>query len=973
MKEFAEFLFGIAASQPAEYRRLCALRRRVYRRVAPLRAEVHRSAEPVRFGTWGDDAFRPIAAGTRWGDVFDCAWLRLTGDVPAGTRDPVILLGIRGEGLVYDAAGEPLDAISTVFQQADLPHSGGVYRPVRGVDTSGAIELYADVAHNGFILYEVGKAVFHGAWIAERDDEAFALYYDYLTLVVLAGSTDDADLAATLRTALRRAYARFRADDVAGARDALAPALAAPSDSDFTYTAIGHGHLDMAWLWPLRETHRKAARTYTRQLNNIADDDVFRYGTSQPQQLAWMKQEHPAIFARIKDAVAAGRIELQGAFWIEPDTNLPSGESLIRQALFGRRFYEEEFGIAREDLKVCWLPDTFGYNGNLPQILRGTGMTWFQTIKLAWNKVTDFPYRTFTWEGIDGSSVLVHMPPEGDYNSRGAADGLLKGLRQYPERDLGSALLVFGSGDGGGGPGEIHLELQRRQRSLQGLPKVVAGTADAFFRGLEKHDIAHTHRGELYLETHQGTYTTAGATKKHNRRSERMLHDAEALAAIVGRPSRPTLDPLWQDVLLNQFHDIIPGSSIERVNREAAESYAQIEAALEEFTTSLAAELPASGTAPAALNLTSFPRREHVRLGEEWLLADVAPYATAALQPAQPAHQLIAEGDVLANDRLTLRFGASGEIVSCVDPHGGEHAGAGLNRLVLHDDPYVFPFNAWDIDQRYVTKVPRVLEPVRVESVIDGPIAVRRTRYRGPRVEVVQTVTLESGSALVRCHTKVEWRQKHHMLRAEFRPTHYGDTVVSEIQFGHIGRPTTENTAVERAQFEICAHKWIAVGDDGAGFALVNDSKYGHRAKNGLLSLNLLRAPTFPDPTVDRGAHEFTYGFLPLPAGDLAPAVAAGYRINNPLRIVRGAQLPSVVATSDAGIVVETLKPAEDGVGTIVRLYESLGRAATTALTTTIAHSVAEETDMLEAGDTPVDLAELAFTPFQIRTLRLRP
>lgn len=974
MREFAEFLFGIAVSQPIEYRRLRKMRARVYRKVATLSAEIHRSAEPLPFGEWTAGDFAPIANGARWGNVFDCAWLRLTGAVPAGLTRPVVLLGIRGEGLVYDADGTPLDAVSTVFQQADLPHSGGADRPVRGVDfSSGRLELYADVAHNGFILYEAGKAVYRGAWIAERDDDVFALYYDYLTLVVLAGATEQAALSAELSDALRTAYARFGADDIPGARRVLAPLLAAPSESEFTYTAIGHGHLDMAWLWPLRETHRKAARTYTRQLNNLAEEESFRYGTSQPQQLAWMKDEHPALFARIKDAVAAGRMELQGAFWVEPDTNLPSGESLIRQAMFGRRFYEEEFGIARDDLRVCWLPDTFGYNGNLPQILRGTGMTFFQTIKLAWNKVTEFPYRTFTWEGIDGSSVLVHMPPEGDYNSRGAADGLLTGMRQYPERDLGSALLVFGSGDGGGGPGEIHLEVQRREKSLRGLPRVVAGTADAFFRALEQRDIAHTHRGELYLETHQGTYTTAAATKMHNRRSERLLHDAEALAAMTGQASRPVLDPLWRDVLLNQFHDIIPGSSIERVNREAGETYRRVESALAEYITGLTEDLPASPVGPASLNLTSFARREHVRVGATWHLADVAPFAAAALHPALPATELVAAGDVLANDVLTLHFAASGEIDSCVDAAGSEHAGRGLNRLVLHADPYVFPFNAWDIDQRYVEREPQVLAPIRVESSIDGPMALRRTRYRGPGVEVVQTVILETGSALVRCHTRVEWRQRHHMLRAEFRPTHYGPTVSCEIQFGHIERTTLERTAGEKAQFEICAHKWIAVASETAGFGLVNDSKYGHRVKNGLVSLNLLRAPTFPDPTVDRGAHEFTYGFLPLPAGDVGPAIAAGYRINNPLRVTSDTSFPSVVATTDAGVVVETLKPAEDGEGVIIRLYESRGRATTVGVVTTLSHATALETDMLEAGDARVDLTALAFTPFQIRTIRLRP
>lgn len=974
MKDFAVFLFGLAASDPREYTRLRGIRSTIDRRIAPLDACIQRSSEPIRFADLDASAFTRLKPGTNWGDVFDCAWIELTGTVPQGAVDPIVMLGIRGEGLVYDANGDPLDAVSTVFQQADLPHAGGMYRPVRGVDlTDGRVHLYADVAHNGVLLYEVGKARYHGAHLAERDETAYALYYDYLTLAVLAGATEDAALERTLRVGLTDAYTRFRAGDPASARAALAPLLAAPSTSEFTYTAIGHGHLDMAWLWPLRETHRKAARTYARQLRNIEAEPAFRYGTSQPQQLYWMKEQQPALFARIKDAVATGHIEPQGAFWVEPDTNLPSGESLIRQALFGRRFWEEELGVAREDIRVCWLPDTFGYSGNLPQILRGTGMDYFQTIKLAWNKVTTFPHRTFRWEGIDGSDVLVHMPPEGDYNSRGAADGLLRGIAQYPERDLETALLVFGSGDGGGGPGEIHLELQRRERSLRGLPQVVPGTADAFFRALETRDIPQHHRGELYLETHQGTYTTAAATKKHNRRVERMLHEAEALAALTGTSAREALDPLWRDVLLNQFHDIIPGSGVERVNREAAASYERIEAALDDDIAHRISLLPTGGGEQAALNLTSFRRREHVRVAGEWRLADVAPYAAATLAPAPATPELHADAEELSNGILTLRFAPDGSIASCRDADGVEHAGGGLNRLVLHEDPFVFPFNAWDIDSRYVDKAPHVLRPVGVEHGLDGPTALRRTRYRGPGVEIVQTVVLEAGSSLVRFHTKVEWRQRHRMLRAEFRPARFGGLARCEIQFGHIERVTTEHTDAERAQFEVCAHRWIAVGDEQGGFGLVNDGKYGHRAKNGLLSLNLLRAPTFPDPTVDRGAHEFTYGFLPLVPGDVSEAVRAGYRLNSPLRVVDTAPFPSVVSSSDPGIVVETIKPAEDGDGVIVRLYESLGVARRTSVATTLPHGRVVETDMLEVGDAAASLDDLAFTPFQVRTLRLRP
>ena len=975
---FATWLWGLRAEQPREYLRLVAIRGTIYRRIATLNAEVVRSAEPIPFAELDRGAFRPMRNGASWGKTLDCAWLRVTGEVPAGAEGAVVMLGIRGEGLVHGADGEVVDSVSTVFQQGDLPHSGGQYRPVPHLPLPpGPLEFFADVAYNGFLLYPVGRGVFHGAHLAVRDDAVFGLYYDYLTLLVLAGHTEDAPLETQLRAGLRASYARFRAGDIPAAHAALAGLLGTASDSGFEYSAIGHGHLDQAWLWPIRETRRKAARTYARQLGQIDDHPGFLYGTSQPQQLLWTKQGHPALYERIKKAVTADRIELQGSFWVETDTNMPGGESLVRQSLVGRRFLAEEFGLDAEDMRLCWLPDTFGYSGNLPQILKKSGMDWFQTIKLAWNKVTVFPHRTFTWEGIDGSSVLVHMPPEGDYNSRAAADGLLRGLKQYPEKALNTALLVYGSGDGGGGPGEIHLELIDRERSLRGLPKVAFSTASDFFRRLEKLPIAHTHRGELYLETHQGTYTTQAEIKHRNRRVERKLHEAEALAAITGDDSRPVLEPHWRDVLLHHFHDILPGSSITRVNREAIETLTRIEGALDAYIGELASKLPHTGDAPTALNLTAMTRTEHVAIDGHWFRADFAPYASAALHPFVPSQELSYSDDTISNGILALRFGDSGEITSFTDANGAEQSAGGLNRLVLHRDPYQFPFDAWDIGQKYTRRTPRTLRPSETSTRVDGPRVIRRQVYRWGRGSIEQHVILEAGSGLVRFETTVLWRERHRMLRTEFRPTHFGDTVKCEIQFGHIERTTLERDDVERAQFEICAHKWVAVQDDGAGegsggFALLNDSKYGHRVKDGLISLNLLRAPTFPDRTADRGIHRFVYAMRPFATDDLAGVVRDGYRLNNPVLVSPGAVLPSVASTDNPAVIVETIKPAENGSGVILRLYESLGRPTVTALRTELPHGSAHETNLMELLLGPIDLDRLEFTPFEIKTIHLQ-
>lgn len=973
MFRFADWLIGLAAQQPRQYRRLTRMRARVYTPITQLDAEILISPEPIPFAELDTRAFTPVRRGSAWGRTGDCAWLHVHGSVPANEANAVVLLGIGGEGLVYSTGGDILDSVSTVFQQGDLPHSGGRFRPVRGVDSSGGtVDFYADLGYNGWLLYRIGRGRYHGAMLARRDPEAYALYYDYLTLVVLAGATEDAWLAAELRAGLDLAWSRFSAHDVAGARSALAQLLATESTSEFVYSAIGHGHLDMAWLWPWRETRRKAARTYARALGNFDERPGYVYGTSQPQQLQWMKDEHPALFERLKGAVADGRLELQGSFWVETDTNLPGGESLVRQALVGRRFLSTEFGRTPDDLRLCWLPDTFGYSGNLPQILTKSGMDWFMTIKLAWNKVTVFPHRTFTWQGIDGSSVLVHMPPEGDYNSRAAADNLLTGLRQYPERKLETALLVFGSGDGGGGPGEIHLEITEREHSLRGLPKVEYSTATDFFRRLERMPIEHTHSGELYLETHQGTYTVQAEIKRHNRLVERKLHDAEAVAAIVGVDNTHTLEPLWRDVLLTHFHDVLPGSSIARVNLEAIETYRRVEAELDAHIASLIAQLSAADGQASVLNLTAFPRNEHVNLDGHWYEVDAAPYASAPLIPAARGHQQLRHtADTISNGLLTLRFDTTGEIVSCIDAEGGEHAGGGLNRLVLHRDPFQFPFDAWDIGIGYTKRTPRTLRATDVRIEIDGPTVVRSQTYRTTRSTIRQRVVLEAQSDLVRIETTVDWHERHRMLRAEFRPVHFGPSAVSEIQFGHIARPTTENDATERAQFETCAHKWIATEDAGGGFALLNDSKYGHRAKNGLLSINLLRSPTFPDKTADRGIHRFTYAFRAFASGDLTSVIRDGYRLNNPLLPIGEHTVDSLASTSDAGVVIETIKPAEHGSGVVLRLYESLGRQTTTALRSCFSQNSAIETNLMEEPIGHIDLDALVFEPFEIKTILL--
>jgi alpha-mannosidase len=601
-------------------------------------------------------------------------------------------------------------------------------------------------------------------------------------------------------------------------------------------------------------------------------------------------------------------------------------------------------------------------------------MEYFSKIKLAWNRVNVFPHQSFHWQGIDGSTVLVHMPPEGDYNSTAQPKSLLKAWNRYSSRDLGKALLVYGAGDGGGGPDEAHLELLKRQRNLAGLPAVKDSSAEDFFEELRLSGVKDTWRGELYLETHQGTYTSQGRNKYYNRLCETLLHNVEALSAAALSTRKPVypradLDEIWRELLLYQFHDIIPGSSITRVNREAVAGYTAMAARLEEYIAGALA-LIGKDKAPVLVNLTSFARDEYLEKDGKWLHAVIPPYAAAEAEPAAAvAAGLSFTNDTLSNGKLTLRFGRSGEIASCKNAAGRELAARGLNHLILFTDKFTIPFNAWNIDPAYRRRPKKRLKPVSAMNKTDGPWLVRTVRYRTGKSSIEQKVMLREGSDTVRFETVVEWHEKHKMLRAEFFPADYADKVKCEIQFGHIVRSTTENNPVEKEQFEVCAHRWAAVENGGRGFAVLNNCKYGHRIKNGLISLALLRSTTFPDKEADRGTQRFTYAFCPFENGDLTKVIREASRLNNPPLLSDCGAFESIAETSSPQVIIETVKPAENGKGAVLRLYESLGKEAAVSLHTRIPHSAAFFADMLENPGEQADLSSLHFSPFEIKTV----
>ncbi len=959
------------------YARLLTLEKRVYRRVCGLSAEYAPSREPVPAAERDALRYRPIWPGGVWARLYGCAWFRLRGEVPASARGAHVVAHIElgGEALLYKGP-EPVAAISATQDFIDemTPGRAKSIVEVASCAQGGERVLFElDAGFNHFRPALQGVGAFRRAELCVCDDALKAYFYDYLTVASLLSVTEEPARRVALSGALEQSYAALQGSSKA-ARAVLAPLFCGEPDARARFTAMGHSHLDLAWLWPLRETRRKAARTFAHQLANMARWPDYVYGASQPQQFEWIKERCPAQYEAMRARFAAGQMEAQGAMWVESDTNLVSGEALVRQLWYGKQFFKREFG---KDMQICWLPDVFGYNGNLPQILKKSGVPYFLTIKLSWNEHNKFPHRSFVWKGIDGSEVLVHMPPAETYNSPGSPACTAFARDHYPERgDAPEALLLCGIGDGGGGPGEAHIEMLRRQTRLDGSPSVSFGTAADFFARLnERRALLPSYCGELYLEKHQGTYTTQGANKRANRLAEYAMQTLEALCALAypdfAAYPAGRIDAWWKELLLYQFHDIIPGSSIARVYEETRSRYKALLAEIGAETQRALAAV-SKGDGKSVFNPAPYAREGFLCEEGRWQRYSAPAHGFARLAEAN-AEAPARGADFLENAFLRVVFNETGEISSLVDKRTGrEYARGALNVLRLYQDPFLH-YNAWDIDWKYMEKPAVTLRAYRRESFADGPRAVYRHFFRHGRTRVTQEVYLLPGSPVLYFQTECDYRECLRMLRADFDTTVFPDEVLCDIQFGSIRRSAHDATPQEKAQFEICAHKYVDISARGFGLSLLNDCKYGHRAKENFLSLNLLRAPVFPDRTADRHAHAFTYALYPH-AGACGPdTLREAYLLNKPPVVFSGAPQneSSLAETDNPAVVVETVKRAYDGRGIIVRLYESQGKAAVCSLSTRFPHKRAVSCTLLEEDGALVTLNRLTLAPFELVSLRL--
>ncbi|MGN1077693.1 MAG: alpha-mannosidase [Candidatus Gallimonas sp.] len=911
--------------------------------------------------------YKSVAPGETWSDrLFDCAWAHVTGKIPAG-ENLALKFDPDGEGLVYDKEGNPVRGITNFCCGYDrsFGRTGKLYVPLEEFGCEeGEADFWIDVANNdpfGNFLSGTLKS----CCIVQRNPEDVALYYDFGYLLNLADHAQEPQKSALLYLLERVGFtfsAEMTREDAARASVLLRQGFQKGGNPYLTLYAEGHSHLDLAWLWPIRETRRKAARTVATALNNLKRYPDYVYGISQPQQLEWLKSDYPTLFERVKEQVNEGRIELQGGMWVESDTNLPCGESLIRQIFYGKKFYAEEFSFVPRNL---WLPDAFGFSASLPQIMRGCGLNYFLTIKLGWNETNPFPYHTFRWQGNDGSEVLAHIPPEEDYNSCAAPSSLLKAQNNYREKGLSDkAMLLYGIGDGGGGPGEEHLEFMKRHGDVFGLPKVENSRADRFFGLLEK-DCADypVYRGELYLERHQGTYTSQSRNKRNNRIIENGLCLYEAVACSAHTFSREKTEKLWKETLLYQFHDILPGSSIARVYEESTARYAVMQRELEELSNSAAETL---GNEPCAFNSTSFERDEILVCREKRYRCKAAPFAFSRLIPQESERTVRRNGLRLENEYLAAEFSETGALKSLFSKTLGREMLEKETRFVLFADEG----DAWDIYQRYYLSEGKSLD---ADSVLpaDGvdSAGLRFTYAFGSSVLTVDCI-LKEGARRLEFEAVCNWQERGKMLRFEFFPAVSSETASFDSQYGYVVRSMRENNGFERAQFEVCGQKFVDVSEKKFGVSLFSREKYGYRVKNGAVSLNLLRSQNYPCVSQDAGEQIFSFALYPH-AGDVesGEVYREAYCYHRPLKFFFAAPTRSPARTDNPRVVIDWVKPARYGDGVVLRVLNTSAGEESCSITT---QGAVFETNMLEENERASDPTGLRFRPFEVKTFVLR-
>ncbi|MCJ1414392.1 Glycoside hydrolase, 38 vacuolar alpha mannosidase [Xylographa parallela] len=1012
----------------------------------------HNLARPT-FQDATKNEFKPTKIGESFGPSWSTHWFKIQVKVPTNLAQKELLefhWDANNEGLVWSEDGEPLQGLTGGGERTEW------MLPKEFRDSEEHI-FYIEMACNGMFGNAGGDIIqppnperyfqLSTADIVAVNVEARALYVDFWEIGDAArefpGDSWESHEALQVGNAIMDAFIAGHGSQksILKGREIARKYIGARANSHEVYEtdekaivfAIGHCHIDTCWLWPWAETKRKVARSWANQCNLMDRYPEHRFACSQAQQYKWLEQLYPALYDRVKAHVKKGAFQPIGGSWVEHDTNMPSGESLVRQFLYGQRFFEGHFG---ERCQTFWLPDTFGYSSQLPQLCRLAGMSRFFTQKLSWNNINNFPHTTFNWVALDGSQVLCHMAPSETYTADANFGDVKRSVTQHKSMDQDkTSLLVFGKGDGGGGPTFQHLDKLRRCRGISDtvglLPRVHMGSSvDDFFLALEKKAESGTKfvtwYGELYFELHRGTYTTQANNKWNNRKTEILLHDVEYLATHATLASssykypKKEIDGMWEDVLLCQFHDCLPGSSIEMCYDDSDELYAHVFETGEKLVKDAMAVLGYSkhetgNVSSIALNTLPWRREEILKIPGESQYALVrgsqGPAEVRVLgkstKELATVQEIKAGLFLLSNDQFDLHI-EGGSIVSLIDKKANREIvakGQKVNQLVIFDDKPLY-WQAWDVevfhlDSREVLPAGNTLiaenSPHRVGVVTETKIS----ENSWAKTTISLSAVVEGQQSMIEVDCEVEWRENMKFLKVEFPVNIYNTEASYETQYGIIKRPTHYNTSWDMAKFEVCCHKWADLSENGYGVSILNDSKYGFATCGNMMRLSLLRAPKAPDAHADMGRHHIRYAILPH-AGPLDHrTVRSAHNFNHPMQLYTSttgktpdsSKLLNAIRTKGSNsLILDCVKRGEDDEDVsrgelpkrksrsiILRVYESLGgtsRGSFHVDDRLIKVKKVFKTNILEDDETELTIkngvVEIELRPFEVATYRLQ-
>lgn len=782
--------------------------------------------------------------------------------------------------------------------------------------------------------------------------------------------------------------------------------------SEHTVNCIGHTHIDIAWLWTVAQTREKAQRSFSTVLHLMKKYPEYKFMSSQPQLFALLKDDAPELYSRIKNAVKEKRFELEGSMWLEADCNLSSGESLIRQILFGKRFFKDEFGV---DNKSVWLPDVFGYSAALPQIMKKSGIEYFVTSKISWCESNTMPHDSFMWQGIDGSEIFTYLmtaqdvPMDGKPLRNTTYVGYIRPSmvlgswkRYHDKKYCDESLITFGFGDGGGGPTADMLEQQRRlAHGIPGIPKTTIGFSMDFIDRV-KHSFdeyckisGSTPRwvGELYLEMHRGTYTSIAKNKRNNRKSEIMYQKAEAVSVMDNllfctKYPQDEINSAWKVILLNQFHDVIPGSSVNEVYEITDREYAEImkmgNSIIDEKTLRIAGSVKTNG-GMFVYNPNAFECSTVVNNGDERIYVENIPaLGYKVVNKYHATTGITFENGVAETPFYTICFDENANISSIYDKENEREINSGtFNEFEIYED---FPrvYDAWEITDYYKDKVYKLGKPDSISGEKCGCaycITVMRTFLNS---KIKQKIYLYENIRRIDFDTVIDWKQEHQMMKIAFPVNVHATEATYDIQFGSLKRPTHENTSWDTAKFEVCAHKWADISEDNYGVSILNDCKYGYNAEGNTVKLTVLKSATYPNPQADKEMHRFSYSVFPHSGSfKTGGTVKEAYVFNNPLTATavsaQDGSLPdaySMITADKENIMIETAKKAENSDDIIIRLYDTFDRKTSVNLDFGFEFESAYICDMMENDEEKIsdggNSLNIYVKNFEIVTLKLK-